>query len=604
MGRKSIPVWLVLVLSLSAVPADAAPDDPYVVYVANREVARGESLWPVILRADASARGAPGGLTEISRNGRQGNLFVHPYDLAVERDGSLIVVDMGQFVTDPADRLADGAVIRVDPATGVQSLVSKGGALVDPAGVAVGPDGGLYVIENVGARGDPAVVRVDPRTGGQSRVAEGGRLCNPFGIAFEASGHLLVVDYGELTVGNRPIVECPPELPDIAGGSLTRIDPTTGDQSPVSAGQLFNRPFGLAVEPGGRILVANEGVSAAAAVVAVDPGSGDQSVVTPNTASDVFRFPERIAVAPDGDLLVTDFQLDDLYGGVVRVARVGGAQTRAWQGEYFNNPLGISVVVNRPPVAALAASAATVRGGQPVTFDASATRDPEALSLRYDWDLDGDGILERRTTTPTVSRSYDGSSRLTAQVRVSDPHGGTGTATAAITVDATAPVLEGFSASARTLLGRAKERRRRKRERPGADAARHSAPLATAVRTTAPRPRRATTFRYGLSEPAAVTIGIERALPGRRVRGGCRAPGRRRVSRRARCTRWRRVVTLRRQGSTGAGSIRFAGRVRGRRLLAGRYRAIAAAADLVGNWSEWAGLRLRVVRPERRGRGS
>jgi sugar lactone lactonase YvrE len=61
------------------------------------------------------------------------------------------------------DSSPDGAVIRVDPATGAQSLVSKGGALVDPAGVAVAADGALYVIENVGLAGDPAVIRTRAR---------------------------------------------------------------------------------------------------------------------------------------------------------------------------------------------------------------------------------------------------------------------------------------------------------------------------------------------------------------------------------------------------------------------------------------------------------
>jgi sugar lactone lactonase YvrE len=592
MRRKRIPLWLVLALLLPAVPASAAPDDPYLVYLANREVAKGGSLWPVILRADAST----GALTEISRNGRQGNLFVHPYDLAVERDGSLIVVDMGQFVTDPADRAADGAVIRVDPTTGIQSLVSKGRALVDPAGVAVGPDGGLYVVENVGANGDPGVIRVDPGTGVQSTLTEGERLCNPFGIAFEASGDLLVADYGEFVAGNRPIVECPPELPELAGGSLTRIHAATGEQVPVSGDHLFNRPFGLAVEPSGRVLVANEGLTATAAIVAVDPHSGDQSVVTPNTATDVFRFPERIALAPDGQLLVTDFQLDDLFGGVVRVSPAGGTQARAWQGEHFNNPLGIAVVVNRPPAAALAASPATVAGGQPVTFDASATRDPEGLALRYDWDLDGDGAFEGRTTTPTLTRVFAGSGTVTAHVRVRDPHGGMSIAEAAVTVDATAPVLNSFRSSARTLLARAKQRRRGKR--PSGRAARTDARHA-ALRPAADRPRRTTTFRFRMSEPAAVTIRIERALPARRVRGRCRAPRRRPAPHLARCTRWGPVVTLRRQASAGANAVLFSGRVRGRRILAGRYRATAAAIDVVGNRSLSASLRLRAVAPRR-----
>jgi DNA-binding beta-propeller fold protein YncE len=578
MRRTRILVGLILAFTVPAVPAKAAPDDPFLVYVANREVTKGQSPWPVILRADA----ATGTLTEVSRNGGQGNLFVHPYDLAVAPDGGLIVVDMGQFASDsPA---ADGAVVRVDPTTGVQSLVSRGGALVDPAGVAIAPDGALFVVENVGEQRVPAVIRIDPRSGAQSTVTQAGELCNPFGIAFEPGGDLVVADYGSLEVDGRPIVECPTR----PTGALIRVEPSTGSQTLVSEGGLFRSPFGLAVRPDGGILVANEGVAATAAVVAVDPSTGEQRTVTANVADDLFRFPERIALAPNGHLFVSDFQLADRFGGVIRVAPGDGAQSIAWQGELFSNPLGLAVVVSRPPVAALAAAPAMVAGGRQVTFDASASRDPEGLALRYDWDLDGDGAFERRTTTPTASRTYEGSQALSPQVRVRDPHGGAATAGAAVTVDATAPVVGTFVASARTLMGRATPRRGR--AGPGSGSRSRAAPA---------RAARSTTFSFRLSEPASVSIRIERAMPGRRDRGRCHPPGRRAVPRRARCTTWRHVVVLSEQKAGGAGRVRFSGRVRGRRLLPGQYRATAGATDVVGNRAQQQSLRLRVVEPKR-----
>jgi sugar lactone lactonase YvrE len=573
MRRKRILIGLVLAVPMSPAAATAVADDPYLIYVANRQVVRGDSQWPVILRADATT----GALTELSRNGRQGNHFVHPYDLAIERDGSLIVADMGQFARE--DPTPDGAIVRVDPRSGAQSVVSKGGALVDPAGVAVAPDGTLYVVENVGAAGDPAVIRIDPVSGAQTVVTQGGELCNPFGIALEPSGEVVVVDYGTLVLNGRQLVECPAR----PTGALVRIERTSGRQTVLSEGNLLQSPFGLAIEAGGRILVANEGVAptgARAAVIAVDPATGEQRVVTGNTFGDVFRLPERIAVAPDGQLLVTDFELTDLYGGIVRVTP-DGAQALAWGGGLFNNPLGIAVVVNRAPTAALTASPATVAGGQPVRLDASASRDPEGLALRYDWDLDGDGAFDTRTIAPSVSLSYPDSRAITVRVRVSDPHRADATAAAPLTVDATPPVLAAFGASARTLLGRARARR---------------GPAGSA----AARPRRATTFRYRLSEPAVVAIRIKCSLPGRRVHGRCRAPGRRKVPRRARCHRWREIVTLRRQEGAGRNVLRFSGRVRGRRLSSGRYRATAWAVDVVGNGSPPSSIRLRVVSPSRR----
>jgi DNA-binding beta-propeller fold protein YncE len=568
MRRKRILFGLLMALMAHAAPALAAPDDPYLVYVANRQVVKGGSQWPVILRADATT----GALTELSRNGRQGNLLVHPYDLAIESDGDLILAEMGQFA--PDDSTPDGAIVRVDPRNGMQSLVSKGGGLVDPAAVAVAPDGALYVVENVGTQGVPAVIRIDPASGAQSVVAQGGELCNPFGIALEPGGDLIVADYGTLSVNGRPVVECPLRTT----GALLRIDRATGSQSIVSAGSLFQSPFGLAVEPSGRILVANEGVNATAGVVAVDPVSGAQSTVTLNTRSDVFRMPERIALAPDGTLLVTDFELADRFGGIVRVDPANGAQAPVWQGELFNYPLGIAVVVNRPPTAALTASPGTVAGGQAVRFDASGSRDAEGLALRYDWDLDGDGAFEGRTAAPVVWHRYAASHALTARVRVSDPHRAAATAAAPVTVDATPPVLGRFGASARTLLGRRMSRRPR-------------------AGSAAGRPRRATIFRYSLSEPAAVAIRIERVLAGRRVRGRCIAPRSRRLPRRLRCSRWRMIVALRGQGAAGPNGLRFSGRVGSRRLIPGRHRATVRAVDAVGNPSQRKSIGLRVIPP-------
>ena len=110
--------------------------------------------------AGGEANPATGGLTEISRNGAQGDLFRHPYDIAVAGDGSLLVADMGSYAT-PTDRTPDGRIIRVDPVTGQQSLVTSGNLLVDPAGLAIAPGGLIYVIENVGTLGEPGVVSVE-----------------------------------------------------------------------------------------------------------------------------------------------------------------------------------------------------------------------------------------------------------------------------------------------------------------------------------------------------------------------------------------------------------------------------------------------------------
>src|SRR3954471_18127963 len=432
-------------LSLLPGTAFAAPGDPWVAYVANSVVTKQSAPAPVILRADPST----GGLTEISRNGAQGDLFRHPYDIVVAGDGSLLVADIGAFATS-TEHTADGRIIRVDPVTGQQSLVPSGNLLVDPAGLTIAPDGLIYVVENVGTLGTPSVISVNPVTGAQTLVTQGGELCYPFGIAAEADGSLVVTNYGDFSDGTT-VVNCVYDF-----GAVVRIDAGTHAQTIVSRnaaewGNLFRNPLGVTVERSGRILVVNQ--NGATALVGVDPATGVQDAETSNTATDRVVVPQRAAVTPAGDVVLSDFTLDDQEGGLVSVDLPDGSQSILRQDrQLFNNPLGVAVVANRPPGGgggatrppppAVSASPAVVAPGRAVTFDASASTDPEGQQLRYEWDLDGNGSFETAGgMTPAATRAYPGSTTLTARVRVSDPHGSWAVAGALVRVDGVRPVL-------------------------------------------------------------------------------------------------------------------------------------------------------------------
>ena len=362
MRRLGTATLLVAALLLPGGTAGAAADDPWVAYVVNSVVTRGGQPSAVVVRSNP----ATGALQEVSRNGAQGALFQHPYDIAAAPGGrSLYVVDMGEFAsgTNPA---ADGRIIRVDPATGVQSLVSQGGELVDPAGIAVAPDGTLFVVENVGvgpAR-DPAVVRIDPASGAQSVLTRGNNLCYPFGIALEPSGNLIVTDFGDLTAGGAIQIDC---LQDF--GSVVRVSPSGAQQllsfnEMPAPGNVLRGTFGAAVDPSGAVLVVNQ-TSAQAAVAAIDSANGSQTAVTPNsTTADAFELPQRVTVLPDGNLLVADYALNDQEGGLVGVDRATGAASIVRQGTLFNNPIGVTAVVNRPPSAVLTIRPRTGRRGR------------------------------------------------------------------------------------------------------------------------------------------------------------------------------------------------------------------------------------------------
>ncbi|HKP21732.1 MAG TPA: hypothetical protein VJT68_09460, partial [Thermoleophilaceae bacterium] len=99
--------------------------------------------------------------------------------------------------------------------------------------------------------------------------------------------------------------------------------------------------------------------------------------------------------------------------------------------------------------------------------------------------------------------------------------------------------------------------------------------------TVAPRisrfraaPRR---FGYTLSEPAQVTLAVQRAMRGHRGR-------------------YRRVAVLSRTGRAGVNRGRFGRRLVRRTVHPGRYRAIVTATDAAGNRSAARATYFRVAR--------
>jgi hypothetical protein len=118
---------------------------------------------------------------------------------------------------------------------------------------------------------------------------------------------------------------------------------------------------------------------------------------------------------------------------------------------------------------------------------------------------------------------------------------------------------------------------------------------ASAARARRARVKRGTTFRYKLSEPATVTIGIQRKVSGRRVHGHC-AKATRRNRRHRRCTRWVTVGTLHAAKQAGQQSTPFTGRFRRKALTPGHYRARIRARDTQGARSRERRLSFKIVR--------
>ena len=250
----------------------------------------------------------------------------YPFDLAIEADGDLVVVNPYQRYYGPIDGIS-AAVLRVDPVTGDRMIVSddntgNGPDFSNPLGLAIEADGSLVVID----AGRDAVLRVDPISGNRTIVSDddtgnGPYFSNPRGLAVEADGGLVVINTGS--------------------DAVLRVDPISGDRAIISddntgSGPSFLEPSGLAVEADGNLVIVDSHLSRRA-VLRVDPVTGNRSIVSDDTTGSNLGFMSHYAqygfdwlrdveVEADGNLVVLNPYgvADAAIVGVLRVDPVTG----------------------------------------------------------------------------------------------------------------------------------------------------------------------------------------------------------------------------------------------------------------------------------------
>jgi hypothetical protein len=144
------------------------------------------------------------------------------------------------YVADPAANGGIGGVVQVNLDGSAPSLLASGGLLVDPRGITLGPPGTLYVSDAGGFGANaggplqpPSIIAVDATTGAQTLIAQGGPLQQPLGLVLGSSGLLYVADAGR----------------DGAPGSIISVNPITGAQAVVSSGDLLVDPSGVVRRP-------------------------------------------------------------------------------------------------------------------------------------------------------------------------------------------------------------------------------------------------------------------------------------------------------------------------------------------------------------------
>src|SRR5262249_33505467 len=209
--------------------------------------------------------------TGLQRLVASGGALGVPFGIAVERSGSLLVAN-------------GSTLVRVDPVTGANAVVSSGQFFLAPIAVTVAPDGDVYVVDALGS-----VIRVDPGTGHQNLVARGIFLHRPQGIAVKGT-HIYVTDVATAD-GN------------FGGGRIVHIDRQSGVQRIVSEGQNLVGPVGITITEGNQLIVGdpytiNEKSPELfdGAILTIDATTGGQGLILRGGAD--FVNPRCVAIIP------------------------------------------------------------------------------------------------------------------------------------------------------------------------------------------------------------------------------------------------------------------------------------------------------------------
>jgi len=188
------------------------------------------------------------------------------------------------------------------------------------------------------------------------------------------------------------------------------------------------------------------------ATLTVTTAALDHIVISPDTASiaagEVQTYTAEAFDAYDnslGDVTAsTIFTIESAAGGSWTDNVYMAEKDGAWiiTGTYSSlEDTALLTVTNVAPTAAISGPS-TGDEGEALTFDGSGSTDPGNDIVSYEWDFDYDGSFNAEATGAIVAYVYTNDGVYTLALRVSDDNGATDIATATVTVNNVAPVVQ------------------------------------------------------------------------------------------------------------------------------------------------------------------
>ncbi len=258
-----------------------------------------------------------GVVSTLAGSGNQGSLdgtgaaasFYRPGGVAVDAAGNVFVSDTNNNV-----------IRKITPAGVVTTLAGSGGygsadgsaaaaTFSRPEGVAVDAGGNLYIADTGSNK-----IRVVTPAGAVSTLAGSGvggttngtgtaaRFHEPKGVAVDGSGNVFVVDY----YGNK--------VRKVTSAGLVTTVAGTGSSGSLdgsAASATFYYPHGVAVDAGGNLYIAESQnrkirMITPAGIVSTLAGSGNYGSADGIGAAAYFASPSGVAIDPGGNILVAD----------------------------------------------------------------------------------------------------------------------------------------------------------------------------------------------------------------------------------------------------------------------------------------------------------